>query len=321
MSMNGIDISNWQKGINLAAVPGDFVIMKVTEGTGYVSPDFRRQYEQAKAAGKCLGVYHYANGGDVAREADHFLRIVGNRVGEAILVLDWESQNNVGFGKNDFAWCKSWLDYVARKTGVRPMLYISQAEMYKFNGLGDYGLWIAQYANMKATGYQDKPWREGTYVCAIRQYSSCGRLVGYNGNLDLNKAYMDRNGWNKCAGRGNEMANQTAAPAPTPAAQGSASIAELQAECNRQGFSAQKIDGIAGPITLAGCPMVKKGAKGNITKWIQNKLNSLGYNCGAADGIFGQNTKNAVIAYQKAKGLTVDGIVGPKTWSKLLGLS
>ena len=36
MSMNGIDISNWQKGINLAAVPGDFVIMKVTEGTGYV---------------------------------------------------------------------------------------------------------------------------------------------------------------------------------------------------------------------------------------------------------------------------------------------
>lgn len=114
---------------------------------------------------------------------------------------------------------------------------------------------------------------------------------------------------------------QTAAPAPTPAAKGSASIAELQAECNRQGFSAQKIDGIAGPITLAGCPMVKKGASGNITRWIQNKLNSLGYNCGAADGIFGQNTKNAVIAYQKAKGLGVDGIVGPKTWSKLLGLS
>ena len=67
--------------------------------------------------------------------------------------------------------------------------------------------------------------------------------------------------------------------------------------------------------------MVKKGAKGNITKWIQNKLNSLGYNCGATDGIFGQNTKNAVIAYQKAKGLVADGIVGPKTWSKLLELS
>lgn len=321
MSMNGIDISNWQKGINLPTVPCDFVIMKATEGTKYVSQDFQRQYEQAKAAGKCLGIYHYANGGDVVSEADHFLRIVGSRVGEAILVLDWEAQNNVSFGKNDLVWCKSWLDYVAGRTGVKPLLYISQAEMNKFSGLGDYGLWIAQYANMKATGYQDKPWREGTYACAIRQYSSCGRLEGYNGNLDLNKAYMDKNGWNKYAGKGNMMAHQAAKPAPTPLAQGSASVAELQAECNKQGFSNQKVDGIPGPKTLAGCPTCKMGARGNITKWIQTKLNNLGYNCGAADGIFGLNTTNAVIAFQHAKGLDADGIVGSKTWSKLLGLS
>lgn len=214
MSMNGIDISNWQKGINLAAVPCDFVIMKATEGTGYVSADFQRQYEQAKSLGKCLGIYHYANGGDVASEADHFLRIVGSRVGEAILVLDWEAQNNSSFGKNDLAWCRSWLDYVARKTGVKPLLYISQAEMHKFNGLGDYGLWIAQYANMKATGYQDKPWKEGAYACAIRQYSSCGRLAGYNGNLDINKAYMDRAGWNKYAGKGNAKIPESEKPNP-----------------------------------------------------------------------------------------------------------
>ena len=134
--------------------------------------------------------------------------------------------------------------------------------------------------------------------------------------------------FNEIAGAsGNVTATDSAAqspaltPAPAPAVSGSASIAELQTECNRQGFSSQKVDGIAGPITLAGCPMVKAGARGNITKWIQNKLNSLGYNCGAADGIFGQNTKNAMIAFQRAKGLGADGIVGPKTWSKLLGLS
>lgn len=98
-------------------------------------------------------------------------------------------------------------------------------------------------------------------------------------------------------------------------------VAQLQDECNRQGFSNQKVDGIPGPITLAGCPMLKKGAKGNITRWVQTKLNGLGYNCGAIDGDFGNNTKNGVMAYQRAKGLVVDGIVGPKTWSKLLGLS
>lgn len=38
MALNGIDISNWQSGINLAVVPCDFVVIKATEGTGYVNP-------------------------------------------------------------------------------------------------------------------------------------------------------------------------------------------------------------------------------------------------------------------------------------------
>ena len=74
MAMNGIDISSYQSGINLTVVPCDFVITKATEGTGYVNPDYERAYAQAKAAGKCLGIYHYASGGNVQAEADHFLK-------------------------------------------------------------------------------------------------------------------------------------------------------------------------------------------------------------------------------------------------------
>ena len=91
MAMNGIDISSYQSGINLTVVPCDFVITKATEGTGYVNPDYERAYAQAKAAGKCLGIYHYASGGNVQAEADHFLKQVGNRVGEAILKTGWKS--------------------------------------------------------------------------------------------------------------------------------------------------------------------------------------------------------------------------------------
>ena len=91
-------------------------------------------------------------------------------------------------------------------------------------------------------------------------------------------------------------------------------MARLQEECNKQGFSNQKVDGIAGPNTLNGCPMLKQGARGNITKLLQEKLGI------SADGIFGANTKAAVISYQKANGLSADGIVGPNTWKKLLGL-
>ncbi len=48
---------------------------------------------------------------------------------------------------------------------------------------------------------------------------------------------------------------------------------------------------------------------GEDIKAVQNKLNSLGYNCGTADGYYGNATKSAVISFQSAKGLTADGEV------------
>ena len=99
-------------------------------------------------------------------------------------------------------------------------------------------------------------------------------------------------------------------------------IRKLQEACNDQGFSHQTVDGIAGPDTLAGCPTVREGASGAITKLIQQRLISLGYSCGSAgaDGKFGGDTKGAVRAFQKANGLAADGIVGKNTWKKLLGM-
>lgn len=115
-----------------------------------------------------------------------------------------------------------------------------------------------------------------------------------------------------------------AEPASKPASKPSAKIDEwvgrLQAECNAQGFSNQVVDKIAGKITLAGCPTCRKGARGKITALIQERLNAKGFNCGAIDGIFGSGTENAVKAFQRAMGLTADGIVGVNTWTKLLGL-
>ena len=99
-------------------------------------------------------------------------------------------------------------------------------------------------------------------------------------------------------------------------------VRELQQECNNQGYSKQKVDGVGGPATLAGCPTVRKGAKGNITKLIQKRLLSLGYKLPkwGADGGFGDETVDAVKAFQADKGLSVDGVVGQNTWRKLLNL-
>ena len=68
--------------------------------------------------------------------------------------------------------------------------------------------------------------------------------------------------------------------------------------------------------------ILKKGSKGDAVEALQALLIARGYTCGKAgmDGDFGSATENAVKAYQKANGLTEDGIVGPATWGKLLGV-
>lgn len=115
--------------------------------------------------------------------------------------------------------------------------------------------------------------------------------------------------------------SQASAPVAQPAtSSGNDWVRRLQTACNIQEFSNQKVDGIPGKNTLAGCPTCRRGARGNITRLIQERLNSLGFNCGKVDGIFGAGTRAAVIAFQRAHGLSADGIVGKNTWRALLGL-
>jgi murein L,D-transpeptidase YcbB/YkuD len=68
--------------------------------------------------------------------------------------------------------------------------------------------------------------------------------------------------------------------------------------------------------------MLRTGCKGESVKALQTLLIGYGYSCGiwGADGDFGAGTEKAVKAYQKANNLEVDGVVGPATWAKLLGV-
>ena len=192
MSLNGIDISNWQQGIDLSKVPCDFVIAKATQGTGYVSPDCARQIEQARQTGKRFGVYHYVSGGNAVAEANYFVDNCANWVGKGLFCIDWESNENSAWGNEGYL--EQVIAQVKARTGIPPIIYVQASRYAQVAAVANRqncGLWIAQYADMNATGYQDAPWNEGAYDCVIRQYSSSGRLPGYGGNLDLNKFYGD----------------------------------------------------------------------------------------------------------------------------------
>lgn len=209
--MQGIDISHHQNGIDLSKVPCDFVIVKATQGTGYVSESCDSQVQQAISLGKLWGFYHYVGGGDANSEAEFFVDSTTNYFGHGIPCIDWEEFQNSAWGDLDYL--RTLVKLVIELTGVKPLIYAPESGFpWDVASSLDCGTWVAQYADNSQTGYQDAPWNEGAYECAIRQYSSHGRLSGWEGDLDLDKAYMDADTWAKYVG-----APSVTAPAPAPA--------------------------------------------------------------------------------------------------------
>lgn len=66
-----------------------------------------------------------------------------------------------------------------------------------------------------------------------------------------------------------------------------------------------------------GYPIIRIGSRGNYVCIAQDDLNTLGFRTGGLDGVFGDQTYNAVRSYQTSRGLTVDGIIGCNTWRAL----
>ena len=66
-----------------------------------------------------------------------------------------------------------------------------------------------------------------------------------------------------------------------------------------------------------GFPLIRRGARGNYVCIAQDDLNTLGYRTGGLDGVFGEQTYNAVKRYQSSRGLSADGIIGCNTWRSL----
>lgn len=199
MSMQGTDQSYWQPN---KVTDGDFILIKATEGTGYVDPTCDAKYQLNKSAGKLLGVYHYARpdlGTTPEEEARFFVENCKGYIGEAILALDWESAN-----KWDTGWAKRWLDEVKKLTEVKPLIYMSSSVTFAYDWSAvvarDYGLWVANYGNndgsnhgCPAVGY----WG----IVAMHQYTS--------NPIDKDEFFGDANTWKAYAGN-----KSGGAPAP-----------------------------------------------------------------------------------------------------------
>lgn len=206
--MRGVDVSNWQCSIDTGVLDADFVVSGATWGVGGfanmclvngVNQAANYQLARASASGKSIGVYHYAMGRDARAEADFFVNNVKGYVGRAVLVLDWESQDNPQFGNG--SWVDAWVRRVYERTRVWPVIYLQASALGQLGGyVRDHcGVWVAQYASNAATGWQSRPWNYGLYGEAMRQYTSNGYVNGYAGRLDLNYFRGERWQWDAYA--------------------------------------------------------------------------------------------------------------------------
>lgn len=313
MTMQGIDIASHQTGIDLGKVPVDFVIEKATQGTGYVNPDCDRVVQQAIKLGKCWGVYHYIGGQGAVAEADYFADNIKGYIGHGLIAVDWEQIQNSAWGNS--AYLDTLVNRVIERTGVQPMIY-AQASVYAqvaaIAKKHDCGLWIAQYANDKPTAYQANPWNEGAYTCAIRQYSSVGRLGGWNGNLDLDKFYGDATAWHKYAGASGASPTTTTTPAspsvPQIAVDGIIGAATVR---RWQTVMGTTVDGVvSNQLNVNYRPALvavnhnKPYGQSQLVKAVQRVVGT------TVDGLLGRETIKAI---QRRLGVAVDGVLGVET--------
>lgn len=203
--LKGIDISNWQKSLNLGRVSGiDFVVVKATEGLTFKDPYFKKFMGQAYRAKLLRGCYHFARPNDATAEADYFYKCVKKYLGKAVMVLDIEDTSI----PDPSGWARRFAKRFYARSGVWPIIYVSSSYLraYFQDDDGNYlakkcGLWIAGY-NKKYTTYPNTvcpyniaPWD----VLAMWQFSDCGTIQGASGQLDLDYAYMDNDAWARYA--------------------------------------------------------------------------------------------------------------------------
>ncbi|MDY6152629.1 MAG: GH25 family lysozyme [Terrisporobacter sp.] len=304
--MKGIDISNNNGSINFNGVKNsgvECVYIKATEGTTFQDSYKSAFYGGAKSIGAKVGFYHFLVGTSAPEtQAENFFNQIKDYENDLVPMLDVE----VNFGGLN--------DYIARFIARFNQLTNMEIGIYTYTSFLNEYIDVARFKDFKLweANYNNNPWNlpSNDFVNRIgHQYTEKGTIGGVNGVCDINE-------FNEGVFNGNKQV--VVDNATTQIATDNIYL-QLQRELNVQGFTDKNgnrlvEDGIPGALTLSACPVVRKGASGNITTWIQLR-------CGATpDGIFGTDTENAVKWMQRKWNINDDGIVGPNTWRKLLEL-
>lgn len=171
----------------------DITMIKATQGTWYVNPKCDVDYQAAKKAGKELGIYHYAEGGNPEKEAQYSYQNTKNYIGEAVPAVDWESNQNRSWGNPN--WVRRYVNEFHRLSGVWPLIYVQQSALNQVaNCAKNCGLWVAWYASMSWAS-----WKTPNANFSVKPWSTFTAWQFTGDNMDRNLVNTTREGWKKLA--------------------------------------------------------------------------------------------------------------------------
>lgn len=221
MAYKGPDISAWQGDIDIKALAAqvDFFIFRAYAGRSKDSK-VDRNVKLAIESGKPYGLYIYSyalNTAQAKEEAQRMIALANSySVKPAFLCIDMEDadgyKRKYGMPSNQTLKDICTVEGEAfENAGYYAMVYASSSWFNnQLKGLTRFDKWVAHWpvSGGKQKGMATSPDGENANNCGIWQFTSDGRLNGYNGRLDMNYAYKDfvlnKNG------------NTNPAPTPTP---------------------------------------------------------------------------------------------------------
>ena len=295
--MKGIDVSLHNGNINWSAVKNsgvEVVIIKATEGVDYVDNMVNQHYNGAKSVGLNIGFYHFmSEKTSPTRQAEDFYNCIKDKSYNVIPCLDIEV-NNYGRSTAEITdRCLEFLNRFKELSGIDCMIYTgTYFGIDNLDGrIKGYKGWIAHYG-------VNQPMETG-FPLVGHQYTETGHVNGIGGNVDMNN-------FNEGIFLGSPVvANNTTT-------QVVGKIAELQR------ILGVPADNIWGPVTDQALYNKHYAANSGsnyhnsaLTTWIQSRV---GEN---PDGIYGNNTAQAVMQWQREQGLLVDGVAGYNTIKSL----
>lgn len=207
MSIQGIDISSNNGTVNVSRVTAPIVINKLTGGLDYVWKN--NLIDESLKNKKLTGVYHFEDEyhvhSKIKEQAYFFYKHYKKYAGKVLPILDYEIPlNDKNFTQHDINRIDMFCREFKRLSGVNCVVYCSKSLVWnhtitsylKNNDM----FWIAQYADLKPTGYQSKPWTD-KHVLDVsvigQQYTPNGRVNGVNGAVDLSIFYITSANWKK----------------------------------------------------------------------------------------------------------------------------